>query len=477
MARKGGGTILFVSDGSLASYLGIEPGDRIISVNGRELRDELDFRFLTADEEFSFEVCKKDGKVEAYEVDKDPGEPVGVTFAQPIFDGIKVCQNNCKFCFVRQIPKEMRKTLHLRDDDYRMSFLYGNFISLTNLTGEDWQRIEEQRLSPLRVSVHTTDPSLRQELMGNRRAANVMEHLGRLVQLGIRVHVQIVLLRGINDGDNLGRTLSDLLSLGENLVSVGIVPAVYTRYRTAPPSVGIDPSWAGESLDLIEHYAHGVVEQRGEPWVHAADEFYLVAGRAFPPYEYYGEFHQYENGIGIVPEFRHRLPEAKGMLYGLRKTRPSALRQAHGCYTSPALPTGEREAVSRDGVDDGKFPVVNRAIAVTGLLASGEVQSAVDYLGLSDRISVCPVKNVFYGETVTVSGLMTGQDIASSALSYMRRNPGKYDALLVPSVAVFEERFLDNMYLSVLSEVTGLTAISVEPSPQALAGVFTTVGK
>jgi putative radical SAM enzyme (TIGR03279 family) len=435
MARKESGIVQDVSEGSLAAYLELEPGDRIVAVNGRTLRDELDFRFLTSEEDLTILIRKRNGEEQAFEVDKDPDEPFGVTFVQPIFDRIKECANNCKFCFVRQIPKEMRRTLHVRDDDYRMSFLYGNFISLTNLTEEDWQRLEEQRLSPLRVSVHTTDPALRQELMRNPKAADVMEHLRRLSGMGIRLHAQIVLLKGINDGENLVRTLRDLESLGPNMVSVGVVPAVYTKYRENPPSPPIDPAWAGETLDLIENYASGVRERTGDAWVHAADEFYIVAGREFPPYEYYGEFHQYENGIGIVPEFRNGLPRAKAILEG------KALRPG-------------------------------RAIAVTGMISAAEIQNAVRYLGLEDRVSVCPVRNVFYGDTVTVTGLLTGQDIAAAALALMREHPGQYNALMVPGIALFEGKFLDDMKLDDLANVTGLAAIPVEPSPEGLARVI-----
>lgn len=448
MARKQGGTVLEVREDSLAAYLGLEAGDRIVAVNGRTLRDELDFRFLTSDEELTLLIRKKNGEEQAFEVDKDPEEPVGVTFVHPIFDNVKTCKNNCKFCFVRQIPKEMRKGLHVRDDDYRMSFLYGNFISLTNLTPEDWDRLLEQRLSPLRVSVHTTDPALRQELMRNPEAALIMENLRRLSGMGIQLHAQIVLLKGVNDGEHLLRTLGDLDSLGPNMVSVGVVPAVYTRYREVPPSPGIDPSWAGETLDLIEDYARVRLERTGDAWVHAADEFYITAGREFPPHEYYGEMHQFENGIGVVPEFRHALPRAKAMMEGL-------------------LPLD----------DAGSRACVDRAIAVTGLMAADEVQKAVGYLGLSSRISICPVKNVFYGDSVTVSGLLTGQDIASSVLGFVRRDQSRYNALLVPAVSLFEGRFLDNMELDGLAQATGMTALSVEPSPEGLAKVFSTGGK
>jgi putative radical SAM enzyme (TIGR03279 family) len=438
MARKQGGLVSAVIEGSLAAHLGIEIGDRIISVNGRGLRDELDFRFYSAEEDLALLVRKRNGTEQAFEIEKDPGEPVGVTFGEPIFDRVKTCNNNCTFCFVRQIPKGMRKPLHQRDDDYRMSFLYGNFISLTNLTEDDWRRLEEQRLSPLRISVHTTDPALRQELMGNPEAGRVMEHLRRLSGLGIHMHAQIVLLKGINDGDRLWRTLMDLDSLGDSMVSVGVVPAVYTRYRTEPPSPGTDRAWAGETLDLIEEYARGAGARRGNPWVYGADEFYLTAVREFPPYEYYGEFHQYENGIGVVVEFRRGMERATQLATGGRP-RP-----------------------------------VGRAIAVTGTMAAGELRKVVESLGLGDRVLVCAVPNVFFGEAVTVAGLLTGQDIAAAVLACTRDGKERYDAVLVPSVALHEGRFLDNLELNGLSSVTGIPALPVEPSAESLVRVFYT---
>ena len=438
MARKRGGLVSGVLDGSLAAHLGIEPGDRIVSVGGHVLRDELDFRFLTAEENLALVVHKKDGTEEAFEIEKDAGEPVGIAFGEPIFDRVKTCRNSCKFCFIRQIPREMRKSLHLRDDDYRMSFVYGNFLSLTNLTEDDWERLAEQRLSPLRVSVHTTDPALRQELMGNPEAARVMEHLRRLADLHITVHAQIVLLRGINDGERLWTTLSDLDSLGGSVASAGVVPAIYTRYRRDLPSPGIDPAWAGQTLDLIEEYARGAALGRGYPWVYGADELYILSGKEFPPYEYYGEFPQYENGIGIVPGFRHGLQRAKEIL---------------------ARPAGGAAEVSR-------------AIAVTGVMAADEIRNAVRYLGLEDRLPVRVVPNAFFGGTVTAAGLLTGQDIAASVLEFTRKTRDRYDALLVPAAALFQGRLLDDFSLDDLSQATGITAVPVEASPESLVRVF-----
>lgn len=447
MAPRQGGLVRRVEDGSLAAYLGIEPGDRIVSVNGKKLRDEMDFRFFTADDEFSLTLRKKDGREEAYEVDKDPGEPLGVSFLDPIFDRTKTCKNNCVFCFVRQIPKEMRKSLHVRDDDYRMSFLYGNFLSLTNLSPEDWERLEEQRISPLRVSVHTTDPELRQRLMANPEAARVMEHLMRLAGLGIRLHAQLVLLRGLNDGQALARTLSDLDSLEESMVSVGVVPAVYTRYRRSPPSPEADPAWAGETLELIEDYAAGARKRRGSHWVYGADELYLMSGRPFPPYEYYGDFHQYENGIGIVPDFRRCL-EAE---LRERDTAPGG---------RDAAPDGKGSA------PDGKR---RRAIAVTGEMAEAEVTEAVRAMGLDDLISVCPVKNAFFGKSVTAAGLLTGQDIISAVLRrWRRRDLRTFQVLAVPDVALFNGVFLDNCTLDDISCATGVETVAVKPLPASL---------
>lgn len=436
MARRQGGLVRRVHEGSLAGFLGIEPGDRIISVNGKSLRDEIDFRFLASDENVSVVVRKRDGREEVYEIEKDPGEPFGVSFQDPIFDGIKTCKNSCVFCFIRQIPKEMRKSLHVRDDDYRMSFLYGNFLSLTNFTDGDWERLEEQRISPLRVSVHTTDPELRQRLMSNPEAARVMEHLRRLTDLGIQLHAQVVLLKGMNDGPHLLRTLSDLDSLGENMVSVGVVPAVYTRYRKAPPSPKADPAWAGETLEMIENYALGAKERRKDYWVFGADELYLMSGRPFPPYEYYGDYYQYENGIGIVPEFRRCLD----------------IEVQQGCISERDLKC--------------------RAIAVTGEMAAGEVTRAVQAMGLGERISILPVKNVFFGDSVTAAGLLTGQDVISAVLGRWRNDDLRlFDLIAVPDVALFRGSFLDNCTLRDVAEATGIRTVAVKPLPASLKQV------
>lgn len=476
MARKRGGLVRRVERGSLAEYLGVEPGDSVLAVNGRRLRDEIDFRYLMSDPEVTLVIRKRDGRQESYRIEKDAGEPFGVAFQDPLFDRMKTCRNNCVFCFIRQIPKEMRKSLHVRDDDYRMSFLHGNFISLTNLQEEDWERIEEQRISPLRVSVHTTDPELRQVLMSNPEAARIMEHLRRLSRSGIRLHAQCVLLKGLNDGEHLLRTLSDLDSLGESMISVGVVPAVYTRYRPVPPSPRICPEWAGETLEMIETYADGAFERRGTYWVYGADELYIVSGRPFPPYEYYGDFPQYENGIGIVPDFRRSLEELLRTGYSAEdsETRDSGIQcsktQAPETQCSETRDSGPR-CTSRPGVrpHPARGRGVPRVLAITGEMAACEVRNAVRRLGLEKQVSVCPVKNTFFGDSVTAAGLLTGQDIISAVLQFGRRTDLRDRWIVaVPDVALSRGVFLDNSRLEDITRATGLEAVAVRPTPLSL---------
>ncbi len=445
MGQLPGGCVARVEENSAAKHLGIVPGDRVISVNGRVLRDELDYRFYISEEIVSIVVLSENGQEQTFEIEKDPCDLLGIAFKESIFDGVRTCKNNCSFCYVRQLPKNARKGLHLRDDDYRMSFLYGNFLSLTNLTGQDWARIIEQRLSPLWVSVHATDPEIRANLMGNPKASEIMEHLQRLVGAGIRVHVQIVLLKGINDGRVLEKTLSDLELLGDSLVTVGVVPAVYTRFRKSAPSKAMDPVWAGEILELIEQYASNVWGKRGDYWVYGADEFYIAAGRSFPCYKNYGDFHQYHNGIGNIPDFRHRLET----------------------LTERVPPPGRQPGtVCRDGP---------AGIVVTGKMAYPELVEAVKRLGLSQRFSVCPVPNVFFGSSVTCAGLLTGQDILAAVLRFLRlrgKGEGRYDILLIPEICLRDGLFLDNMTVEDIRGATGLEVRQVLPTPEGLLEGF-----
>jgi len=440
-----GGLVCQVEPGSLAQYLEIKPGDRIVSVNNRILRDEIDFRFYSASENIILDVLKKGGEKQRFEIEKDPDDLMGVTFDNPIFDRIRTCRNNCCFCFISQLPHGLRKSLYLRDDDFRLSFLFGNFISLTNLTHEDWQRIDEQRLSPLRVSLHISDPGARARLMGNPEAARAMDQLKKFRRIGISVHIQIVLLKGVNDGEKLISTLKGLESLGDTVLSVGVVPAVYTRYRKALPSPCGDPTWAREVLSVIEGYARKMYEKRGVYWVYGADEFYFLSGKQFPDYEFYDEFPQYENGIGMVADFREAAKAAKTRLKHCYEASSKA-----GNFGEPAANKAYR----------GKI------LAVTGRMAYPELMHAVKSFGLEGRISVVQVRNRFFGDTVTCAGLLTGQDMLKTILELKKAE--KYECILIPSFSVFEGKFLDDMTVNQMSNELKISVKVVKPSPDSL---------
>jgi len=454
MPKERGGLVREVSPDSLGEDIGVVPGDRVLSVNGHELRDEIDFRFYGSEEKIRLKLLKRDGSCEEFELEKDPDDLLGISFADPLFDGTRVCQNTCCFCFIRQLPKGLRPELYVRDDDYRLSFLYGNFITLTNLSEADYLRIAEQRLSPLRVSVHATRGDVRASLMGNPRAASIVEDLARLCGAGIDLHIQIVLLRGINDGPILEETLRDLWNLGEKIVSVGVVPAIYTRYRRAPSSEPPDYPWASKVLDTIDRHAQKALETCGKRWVYAADEFYITAKRDFPGAPEYDGFPQYENGIGIVADFRAELDS-------LRK--------------NPAL---TRFQFRRDQTGEA-----GRFLAVTGEMASAEISRALNELGLSQMVELCVVPNAFFGEGVTCAGLLTGQDIliqVSRALRERKRLGAKVKekAVLVPKVSAPAGRFLDGFTLKSLSGALGLPVVLVEPSPrELLKAVMATYGE
>lgn len=441
MVRNRGGLVVRVHPDSVAQHLEIRPGDRIISVNGHILRDEIDFRFYACEEKILLDVRTREGEKRRFEIEKDADDLMGISFQSPIFDQIKTCNNHCTFCFISQLPKGMRKSLYLKDDDYRLSFLFGNFISLTNLSEEDWSRIGKQRLSPLRISVHTTDPRLREELMGNPQAALIMDDLQKLAEMDIKVHVQIVLLQGLNDGDRLYSTLRDLESMGENIASVGIVPAVYTRYRKRLPSPRASSSWAEETVDLIEEYSSKVLAKRGMRWVYAADEFYFLSGRPFPSFEYYDDFSQYENGIGIVSDFREGVKKAREKVEKLQMARGKGVKGPE------------------------------KVLVITGTMAYNELKNAVSSYGLEDLVDVCEVSNVFFGDSVTCAGLLTGQDVLAEVLK-LTRNGEKYAAILVPSVSINEGRFLDGLTLEDIEKVLGVRVTMVGPTFENIINVL-----
>ena len=389
------GLVEAVAPASLAAELGIEAGDRVLRVNDRALEDALDFQFRAQAERVVLDVDRR-GSVLRYALELEGDEYWGITFADPTFDGVRVCENACPFCFIKQIPKGMRKSLYVMDDDYRYSMLYGSFVTLTNLSEEDWRRIEEQHISPMHVSVHSTDPELRVALVGNPKAGRIMEDLERLERAGIDFHAQLVLCPGVNDGAELDRSLRDLASFGERLISVAGVPVGLTRHgqerqskqlrmsrtcmRVLPGKQIAVRRYAREEaaavVDQAERWQARFRGERGSTFFYLGDEFYLMTGRPVPGADGYDGFPQIEDGIGITRHFLENLDTY------LRRARRDGLAGATGTVACGTLigPT-MREAVGR--FNDG-----------TGA-----------------RLEVVPVANVYLGSEINVSGLLTGRDL------------------------------------------------------------------
>ncbi|MFN2185730.1 MAG: DUF512 domain-containing protein, partial [Anaerolineae bacterium] len=294
MAKRPGGIIAEVEPGSLGEQAGLRPGDELLAINDFPLRDIIDVQFYAAEEMLELLVARG-GKRRRIDLEREYGQDLGLSFTNPTFDvEIRRCANNCEFCFVKQNPRGMRRSLYVKDDDYRYSFLFGNFVTLTNLTEDDWDRIEEQRLSPLYVSVHTTDPELRRRFLGRKAAPDVLEQLWRLAELEIEVHTQVVLVPGLNDGEHLARTLSDLAALyQEPVASVGVVPIGLTKHHPGTCR-NYTPEESGAVLDQIESWRQQRGQRAGGRFVYPSDEWYLVGGREVPPAQDYDDFPQVE---------------------------------------------------------------------------------------------------------------------------------------------------------------------------------------
>ena len=387
-AKAPGGLIEAVAPGSVAAGAGLQAGDRLLAINGHPLRDVVDVQFYAAEESLSLLVERRGAQWEL-EVERSYGQDLGLSFANPTFDvDIRRCANRCEFCFVKGNPpgpERLRRSLYVKDDDYRYSFLFGNFVTLTNLTAEDWARLEEQRLSPLYVSVHATEPDLRARFLGRaggRSTPDILEQLRHLGDLGIEVHTQVVLVPGLNDGPHLDRTLADLSALvGDPVASVGVVPVGLTRFHRG----GCRPYTPAESRAVLDQVAPW--QARGlERWdyrlVYPSDEWYLVAGRRVPPAEVYDDFPQVENGVGMVRLLLDEWQELRGQV-GRRRLRPATL--VCGTLIAPVLEgivaeLNERTKASRPAGWQ-VVPVVNELFGpvttVSGLLIGGDVLAAL----------------------------------------------------------------------------------------------------
>ncbi len=381
-----GGLISAVRPGSIAHELGWQPGDRLLSLNGQPLHDVIDYRFYEADEEVEAAV-DHGSHVRTYSITKEPDEDLGLEFIEGLFDSLHTCRNDCPFCFLKGLPKGLRRTLYLRDDDYRYSFLFGNFITLTNLREEDWQRIEEQQLSPLYVSVHATDPAIRQTLLGNPRAKDIMADLERLASTGIQFHTQIVLVPPYNTGEVLRRTVHDLSSLYPALQSIGIVPVGLTQLSTALRSVTNQ-----EALDVVQQHRpwrREFASDLGTGLVYLADELFLRGGVPVPGARYYEGFPQAENGIGLVRRLLDDWSRVKRRAPWARM-RPMDLTLACGTLVAPVLQNlaGQWNQASPAHLDVIAVPnrLFGSSVTVSGLLSGRDVCEALATAGLGDAV-------------------------------------------------------------------------------------------
>ena len=402
--------IMNVLSGSTAALLGLQTGDSIVSINGEEIHDIIDFQFSAADESLCLVVRKQDGTTKRLSVDKEPDDTLGLDLS-PL--RIKRCRNKCIFCFVDQMPPGCRKSLYIKDDDFRASFLYGNYITLGALSEFDWARIFKQRLSPLYISVHATEPDLRAFILNNRKSPDIIKSLKRLAAGGIRMHTQIVLSPGINDGPHLHRTVTDLAGLFPAVSSIAVVPVGLTTFRKGLfPLRLFTRSEARSVIEDIKRLGARFKKQFGTRLVFASDEFYIKAGEPVPPASFYEDFPQRENGVGMVAEFLH----------GFSHTRVPA-----------------------------KLNAV-RATLVTGVSFSSILKKIADRLTRIEGVSIKQetVKNSFFGPTVTVAGLLAGSDILH-ALKGKRLG----DMVLIPESALKEDDdvFLDGMRLDHLREM------------------------
>jgi putative radical SAM enzyme (TIGR03279 family) len=360
---------------SIAAELGITAGTELRSVNGREVADFLDWEFLTADDELVVEARLPNGEDVVYEIERPEGEGMGVDLEPPT---IRRCANRCEFCFIEGLPKGLRKPLYIRDDDYRLSFAYGNFATLSNLKDRDFDRILEYRLSPLYVSVHATPWEARKVLLNNPRVPDIVAQLRRLTAGGIQFHGQMVIVPGLNDGEVLEQSLSDLWSFGDACISVAMVPVGLTQFSHLYTGKSMDRESASALLATAERWGERARRERGHQWVYGSDELYLLAGRDLPPVEFYDDLPQVENGVGSVALLRSRVAEGVGELPWLGQRRIGVVT---GVSMASLLPELLRQIEAKTGAELVMIPMENSLFGPTtttaGLLVGADIERAL----------------------------------------------------------------------------------------------------
>lgn len=406
-----------VAAGSIAEEIGIVAGTELLSINGRQIQDFLDWEFLSAEDELVVETRQPDGEQIVYEIDRPEGESLGVALEPP---SVRRCANRCEFCFIEGLPQGLRKNLYIRDDDYRLSFTYGNFATLSNVKARDIARILEFRLSPLYVSVHATNWEARKVLLNNPRVPNIVDQLSRLAEGGIQFHCQMVVVPGLNDGGVLEESLSDLWDLGDAVISAAVVPVGLTQFSHLYSGESMNASKARELIAQVDKWSGRARQERGETWVFGSDELYLLAGIDLPDAAHYGDFAQIENGIGAVTSLRVRVSDGLADLPRLDGMRI-------GIVTGKAM---------LDLMPD----ILSRLALATGA-----------------EFKLIPMDNSLFGPTITTAGLLVGADIRRAL-----EGRDDLDIALIPAETMNEDRiFLDDV---AFDELRASLPMPVHPS-------------
>lgn len=427
--------IISVDPGSPADRAGIVAGETLLTIDGTAVRDVLDYKFYGYDARLSLALLSETGEQRTVEIRKREGEPLGLNFEHYLMDKMKRCSNKCVFCFIDQMPKGMRETLYVKDDDARMSFLLGNYITMTNLSEEDVQRVLRMHISPINISVQTTNPELRIKMLQNPKAGKALELLPRFAEGGITMNCQLVICEGMNDGDELRRSLADLEALYPAVSSISVVPFGMTIHREGLyPLKPTTKEGAEEMLDIVEAFAQKCLEKHGTRLAWCGDEVYLKAGRPLPDASYYEDFTQFENGIGMLPlfseEFRLALPDYAG-----QTPRPFCI--------------------------------------ATGKAASGMMDTLIDEARkVCDNLSgkIYAIENVFFGSGVTVAGLITGHDLLEQLQG---KELGERVLISANMLRDGGDVFLDDLTLSEVAEKLGVPVVPVEiDGADLLAKIF-----
>jgi len=414
-----------VDSGSIAEEIGIEPGDILVSVNNTRLKDILDYRFFTASDEYVIEILKKNGETEIIEIYNEDYEDLGIHFENFLMDKEQWCHNKCVFCFVDQLPKNMRKSLYYKDDDYRLSALMGNYITLTNLKEADIDRIINMHLPRINISVHAVDKELRSKLL-NHKNADVMPIIKRFAEAGIYMDCQVVLCKGLNDGQHLDETITELAKYYPYVQCLCVVPVGLTEHRSNLCKLErFDATSSLEVINQIEGYNDGFKAKLGTNFVFASDEFYVIADHRLPEFDYYEDFLQLENGVGLLTSLISEFNEA---------------------------PPCE---------------VVTKKTIATGVSAAPYIEKLVN--SVTDKVQVIPIKNDFLGHTITVAGLTTGHDIINQL-----KGKELGEMLLIPDVMLnYDGLFLDDLNIS---DIENALDIKVKPVPNDGAALRECIG-